>query len=78
MSTDRSAVPPLPLPLRWPSVPATPAYSADGRRGIEASVESRAAGGDRRALEALLREHARAIHDVARFTAGPADARDAT
>ncbi|MGE0784570.1 MAG: RNA polymerase sigma factor [Sandaracinaceae bacterium] len=56
----------------------SPAYS-DGRRGgIEASLEARASGGDRNALEALLREHARAIHDVCRYVAGPHDAHDAT
>lgn len=38
----------------------------------------RASRGDRRALEALLREHARAIHDVCRYVAGPNDAHDAT
>ena len=41
-------------------------------------MERRASGGDRQALEALLREHARAIHDVCRFVSGPADAHDAT
>src|SRR5690606_21299237 len=60
------------------SAPASPAYCADRRTGIQASLESRAAGGDKRALEALLREHARAIHDVCRFVSGPADAHDAT
>jgi RNA polymerase sigma-70 factor (ECF subfamily) len=76
------------LPLQWMSAPALtptplysesrlgPAYSAERRRGIEASLETRTAGGDRRALEALLREHAGAIHDVCRFVAGPDDARD--
>lgn len=59
------------------SAPA-PAYCAERRSGIEASLELRAAGGDRRALEALLREHARAIHDVCRFVAGMDDANDAT
>src|SRR5690606_23418658 len=53
-------------------------YCAERRKGIEASLETRAAGGDKNALEALLREHARAIHDVCRFVAGEADARDAT
>ena len=60
------------------SAPASPAYCAERRSGIEASLELRAAGGDRRALEALLREHARAIHDVCRFVAGMDDANDAT
>lgn len=66
------------LPLHWMSAPTAPAYSAERRTGIEASLEERASGGDRRALEALLREHARAIHDVSRFVAGQADAQDAT
>lgn len=66
------------LPLQWMSAPASPAYCAERRNGIEASLETRAAGGDKKALEALLREHARAIHDVCRFVAGEADARDAT
>lgn len=66
------------LPLQWMSAPTSPAYCAERRSGIEASLETRAAGGDKRALEALLREHARAIHDVCRFVAGEADARDAT
>lgn len=64
--------------LQWMSSPLSPAYSRDGRAGIEASLEARASGGDRNALEALLREHARAIHDVCRFVAGQSDARDAT
>jgi RNA polymerase sigma factor (sigma-70 family) len=65
------------LPLSW--MTASPAYSAERRRpGIEASLEWRARGGDRRALEALLREHGRAIHDVCRFVAGPNDAHDST
>lgn len=66
------------LPLQWMSAPTSPAYCAERRSGIEASLETRAAGGDKRALEALLREHARAIHDVCRFVAGEADARDST
>lgn len=64
--------------LQGMSAPLSPAYSPPGRTGIEASLEARASGGDRNALEALLREHARAIHDVCRFVAGQADARDAT
>lgn len=56
---------------------ASPAYSAR-RQGIEGSLEGRASGGDRQALEALLREHARAIHDVCRFVVGRDDAHDAT
>lgn len=56
---------------------ASPAYSA-GRQGIEGTLEQRASGGDRKALEALLREHARAIHDVCRFVSGQSDAHDAT
>lgn len=54
------------------------AISGRARRGsIEDSVEARASRGDRRALEALLREHARAVHDVCRYVAGQAEARDA-
>jgi len=41
-------------------------------------LEQRASGGDRKALEALLRENARVIHDVCRFVAGKNDAHDAT
>ncbi len=41
-------------------------------------MEQRASDGDRKALEALLREHARVIHDVCRFVAGQPDAHDAT
>lgn len=55
-----------------------PAYSAERRTTIEESIEQRASRGDRRALEALLREHGRAIHDVCRFVAGKGDAHDAT
>lgn len=57
---------------------ASPAYSAGRRQGIDQSLEERASSGDRKALEALLREHARAIHDVCRFVAGQSDAHDAT
>ncbi len=66
------------LPLQWMSAPTSPAYSADRRRGIDASLEARASRGDKQALEALLREHGPAVHDVCRFVAGPADAHDAT
>src|SRR5688500_10059722 len=60
-----------------PSLPRE-APSARTRRGtIEDSIEARASRGDRRALEALLREHARAVHDVCRYVAGPAESRDA-
>ena len=64
--------------FQWMTAPASPAYSAARRDGIEASLEQRAARGDRNALEALLRDNARAIHDVCRFVAGQRDARDAT
>lgn len=76
--------------FHWLSAPLpsartlAPAYSVAGTLGlerrstIEASLEERARGGDRGALEALLREHARAIHDVCRFVAGREDAHDAT
>jgi RNA polymerase sigma-70 factor, ECF subfamily len=65
------------LPLSWMSGSASPAYCAERRTSIESSQHARAKGGDRNALEALLREHARAIHDVCRFVAGNDDARDA-
>lgn len=66
------------FPLHWMSLPASPAYWAERRNGIEGSLEARAARGDKNALEALLREHARAIHDLCRYVAGPDDAHDAT
>jgi RNA polymerase sigma-70 factor (ECF subfamily) len=66
------------FPFSQMSAPASPAYCAERRAGIEASLEARARGGDKHALEALLREHARAIHDVCRFVSGQDDARDAT
>lgn len=47
-----------------------------GRRTISNELEERASRGDRRALEALLREHARAVHDLCRFLIGPGEARD--
>lgn len=78
MTASSFAVDRMFLSLQWMSAPTAPAYSAQGRSGIEASLEERASGGDRRALEALLREHARAIHDVSRFVAGQVDAHDAT
>ncbi|GAB5544158.1 MAG: sigma-70 family RNA polymerase sigma factor [Sandaracinaceae bacterium] len=78
MPAAQPATDPMFFPLHWMSAPASPAYSAERRTGIETSLEQRAGGGDRRALEALLREHARAIHDVCRFVAGRDDARDAT
>lgn len=62
----------------WMNPSASPAYSASRRLSIEETLEQRASGGDRSALEALLRENARAIHDVCRFVAGRDDAHDAT
>jgi RNA polymerase sigma-70 factor (ECF subfamily) len=47
------------------------------RQPIEESLEERASRGDRRALEALLREHARAVVDLCRVVAGAAEAHDA-
>jgi RNA polymerase sigma-70 factor (ECF subfamily) len=41
------------------------------------SVEARAARGDRGALEALLRAHARAVADLAQALCGPVEGRDA-
>ena len=76
------------LPGRWlgrphlstppVSEPRRTRYSGARRTTIEQTLEQRVSGGDRRALEALLREHGRAIHDVCRFVAGPNDALDAT
>src|SRR5438105_975942 len=43
-----------------------------------ALVEHRVARGDRAALEALLREHARALHQLCFHVAGASDAADAT
>ncbi|HHH28759.1 MAG TPA: RNA polymerase sigma factor [Polyangiaceae bacterium] len=62
----------------WMSPATNPAYSVSRRQGIETTLEQRAAGGDRKALEALLRKNARVIHDVCRFVAGKPDAHDAT
>lgn len=62
------------LALPVSAVPATSPRA--GRRPIETEIEQRACGGDRRALEALLREHARAVHDLCRFLVGPSEARD--
>lgn len=61
-------------------LPSLPRDATSARRGIgtiEDSLESRASRGDRRALEALLREHARAVHDLCRYLAGPEHGRDA-
>lgn len=64
----------LPFP-----VVAVEAPSARRRTIDEASqaLARRASSGDRKALEALLREHARAVHDVCRVLAGPEEGRDA-
>lgn len=63
----------LPLPsLTLPSL-----ESSSGRTTRLPSLEERAASGDRRALEPLLREHARAISELCRCLAGPEDGRDA-
>lgn len=67
----------LALTAPLPSLPRD-ATSARRRIGtIEDSLEGRASRGDRRALEALLREHARAVHDLCRYLAGPEHGRDA-
>ena len=63
----------LPLPSLIPSL------GTDGPRKTRAlpSLEERASSGDKRALEPLLREHARAISELCRCLAGPEDGRDA-
>ncbi len=69
----------------WPSpfVPlpslTLPSLESSGGRRTRAlpSLEVRASGGDRSALEPLLREHARAISELCRCLAGPEDGRDA-
>jgi RNA polymerase sigma-70 factor, ECF subfamily len=55
-------------------------HSGDASRSspISNSLEARASRGDRPALEALLREHARALLDLCRILVGPTEARDAT
>jgi RNA polymerase sigma-70 factor, ECF subfamily len=65
--------------LAWPTslLPLPSAAHRDGRSGIEDSLEQRARTGDKRALEALLREHARAISELCRCLAGPDEGRDA-
>ena len=65
------------LPLLSVLLPATSSSTA-GRLTIDETLEGRARRGDRKALEALLREHARTIHDVCRYIVGFDDAHDAT
>lgn len=60
-----------------PFVPSEATSRRARGSNIEESLEGRASRGDRRALEALLREHARAVHDLCRYLAGPNEARDA-
>jgi RNA polymerase sigma-70 factor (ECF subfamily) len=71
-------------PAATPSVSAEKALpqarSAPRRRSIDDASHAlarRASTGDRNALEQLLREHARAVHDVCRAISGPEDGRDA-
>jgi RNA polymerase sigma-70 factor (ECF subfamily) len=68
----------------WPSpfvpLPSLALPSLDGgtrRTERLPTLEERASGGDRGALEPLLREHARAIAELCRILAGPEDGRDA-
>lgn len=69
----------------WPSpllpLPSLTQPSLDDGRGKRArglpTLEERAASGDKRALEPLVREHARAIAELCRCLAGPEDGRDA-
>ncbi|MCC6878020.1 MAG: RNA polymerase sigma factor [Sandaracinaceae bacterium] len=75
---ERTLSPAAPFVPQWLTASLTPAYSERRRVGIEDSLEARLASGDRRALEALLREHGRAIHDLCRFVAGFEDGGDAT
>lgn len=70
----------LSLTSSWPfGVPET--RSATRSRPISTDpsqvLARRASSGDRSALESLLREHARAVHDLCRIIAGPEDGRDA-
>jgi RNA polymerase sigma-70 factor (ECF subfamily) len=70
--------------LAWPSgLPLLPSLTlpsigtVEGRTRAVSSLEERARNGDKRALEALVREHARAIAELCRCLAGPVDGRDA-
>ena len=74
MNAVLSYLPPLSSEARS----SRPAAEGARRRTIDDTLERRASSGDRRALEALLREHARAIHEVCRYVAGYHDAHDAT
>jgi RNA polymerase sigma-70 factor (ECF subfamily) len=63
----------VPLPsLTLPEVPG-----GGGRSARIPSLEERATGGDRGALESLVRQHARPIAELCRCLAGPEDGRDA-
>ncbi len=65
--------------LAWPTslLPLPSFAQREGRSGIEETLEQRARGGDKRALEALLRENARAISELCRCLAGVDEGRDA-
>ena len=60
-----------------PSLTLPTPLSGGARRARVPSLEERAAGGDRGALEPLLREHAHAISALCRCLAGPDHGRDA-
>lgn len=63
------------------SLPILPAETTSPRRRTidetSHALARRASNGDRCALEALLREHARAVGEVCRALAGPEEGRDA-
>src|SRR5688572_12760234 len=61
----------------WPGFAAVVSGRDASADGAVASAEARAARGDRGALEALLRAHARAITDLCQMLVGPTDGRDA-
>jgi RNA polymerase sigma-70 factor (ECF subfamily) len=64
--------------LAWPtSLLPLPSLARREGSGIEDSLEQRARMGDKRALEALLREHARAISELCRCLTGAEEGRDA-
>lgn len=62
----------------WPGFSAVVSGRDAAVEAIESASEgARAARGDRGALEALLRAHARAISDLCQMLCGPTDGRDA-
>ena len=65
--------------LAWPTslLPLPSLAQRERRSSIDESLEQRARMGDKGALEALLRQHARAISELCRCLAGPDEGRDA-